>query len=466
VKRILNSISIKNFKSLRNTKFELRPITLLVGANNSGKTSFISLLLTLKQTLASRSLESPFVLEGPYVQLGSFTDVVYKHDLSKKIRVSMEFTSAKSNMMLKATKNLTRRSRHRFENYSISFQVQFDKESETILLTDLEIMIKGSKRPVIRVRNGRIVGLFGKRRSIPLEIKLKDRKRRRGTYPLIAKRHFTLNVYLPRSYRKDTKDDSSSSFLEYNLRRISTVIEQFFDEFIHYIGPLREYPKRYYISTGEKPSDVGPRGEKTIDLLYLNRAKITKELGYWLKKFKMAKKINLKKVASGIWKLELLNLKTGLHDNLKDVGFGVSQILPILTEGLMAECGSTLIVEQPEIHLHPRAQAQLADLFISLAKDGKSSIIETHSEHMILRLARRIAQGQLNKNDIILYEFSLLKGGSNVKKVEFDDFGNLKEWPAEFFETELEETMKYVKAQGIRRKNKGKGVVVIDNASD
>jgi AAA15 family ATPase/GTPase len=70
---ILDSISTKNFKSLSDASFKFKPITLLIGANNSGKSSFISLLLTLKQTLASRNMESPFVLEGPYVQLGSFS---------------------------------------------------------------------------------------------------------------------------------------------------------------------------------------------------------------------------------------------------------------------------------------------------------------------------------------------------------------------------------------------------------
>jgi predicted ATPase len=139
---------------------------------------------------------------------------------------------------------------------------------------------------------------------------------------------------------------------------------------------------------------------------------------------------------------------TKMKDNLKDVGFGVSQILPIVTEGIMARPGTTIIVEQPEIHLHPRAQARLADLFIDLAHQDKSFIIETHSEHMLLRFARRIAEGSLKKKDIAVYEFKLTEDGTKITEIPFDDQGNLKKWPGGFFETELEETMKHVKAQG------------------
>jgi len=261
-------------------------------------------------------------------------------------------------------------------------------------------------------------------------------------------RHFMWIVSLPYHEEQDAKK-------QFLLRRITGAIEQFFDQYILYIGPLREYPKRYYISSGEKPSDVGLRGEKTVDFLYLHRLRIIDEITGWLKKFKMAREVKVVKVAAGIWKVELVNLRTGISDNLKDVGFGVSQVLPIVTEGIMAQPGTTIMVEQPEIHLHPKAQAQLADLFIQLAKEGKFSLIETHSEHMILRFARRIAEGSLKKEDIVIYEFKLLKGGSRVKEISFDEYGNLKEWPAEFFETELEETIKHVKAQGRRRK-KGK----------
>lgn len=333
-----------------------------------------------------------------------------------------------------------------FTPLNLSFAVGFDGNTETIQLRDLKVVhqSKQARRSIFfEVKNRNIVDLFGKKVSIPIEV---ERPKVRKKKPYITQRHFMINVSLPRGEERDF-------FKEFSLRRISNIIEEFFDGFVIYLGPLREYPKRYYISSGEKPSDVGLRGERTVDFLYLRRAQIIEEIAYWLKKFKMAKEINVVRVAAGIWKVELVNLRTEISNNLKDVGFGVSQVLPIVTEGIVAQPGTTVIVEQPEIHLHPRAQAQLADLFIQLAKEDKYSIVETHSEHMILRFARRIAEGALKKDDIVIYEFKLLKRGSRVREIPFDDYGNLKEWPAEFFETELEDTMKHVKAQA-RKKRK------------
>jgi len=280
--------------------------------------------------------------------------------------------------------------------------------------------------------------LFGK--TVNFAIKLRGPRGPRDPY--VWQRHFTISVSLPES--RDRFVDR-----ELYLNRVWSYLEQYFDQNFVYLGPLREYPHRFYISSGERPLDVGLRGERTIDFLYLDRVKITDQINYWLRKFNIAKEINVASVGvEGVWKVELVNVVTKMSDNLKDVGFGVSQILPIVTEGIMAQQGTTIIVEQPEIHLHPRAQARLADLFIDLAKQNKSFVIETHSEHMLLRFARRIAEGGLRKRDIAIYDFRLTRNGTKITEIPFDDQGNLKKWPGGFFETELEETMKHIKAQG------------------
>jgi predicted ATPase len=448
---MLKRVSVKNFKSFRKASFELRPITLLIGPNNSGKSSFIALLKTLKQTLASRNLESPFVLEGPYGKLGSYSDVVFNHDIEKKIEIELKFGArTKSKRRIKKGSLVYPRllftEIERFAPLTIIFQVEFDAETETIRLGDLEVI--HGKDILIRVRKRKITKLFNRRTRIPIDIEEPEKRKRRRVF--ITQRHFLWNVSLARRIGEDRRFLTS----EYYLRRVTSSLEQYFDESLLYLGPLREYPKRYYISSGEKPSDVGLRGEKTVDFLYPRATQIVNQITSWLTKFEMAKQIEVKRVVAGVWKVELTNWKTGLKDNLKDVGFGVSQILPIITEGIMAKAGTTLVIEQPEIHLHPRAQANLSDLFIQLAKEGKNSIIETHSEHMILRFARRVAEGKLKKEDIVIYDFNLHKSGTQIKEVTFDEFGNLKEWPAKFFETDLEETMKHIKAQ-IHRKKKG-----------
>jgi predicted ATPase len=429
---MLKSISVKNFKSLRSATLQFRPITLLVGPNNSGKSSLISLLLTLKQTLESRNLESPFVLDGAYVQLGSFQDVIFGHMPKRKIQIDMKFAGSK----------IERKRRDRgflgAAPFSISIKVCLSSDTKTIQLTDLRIFDSQSET-TIEVKSRRIISLFGKKANILI----RPRGSRASDEPYVTQRHFLWQVSLPRV------SDRASMMKEFFLRRIGNYLEQYFQENIVYLGPLREYPKRYYISSGEKPSDVGLRGERTVDFLYLDSMGITSQINQWLRKFKIAEQITVAPVgrAEGVWKVELLNAVTQSSDNLKDVGFGVSQILPIVVEGIMAKPGTTMIVEQPEIHLHPKAQAQLADLFIDLAKQEKFSIIETHSEHMLLRLARRIAEGKLRKRDIAIYEFKLTRSGTLVREIPFDNQGNLRRWPGEFFEAELEETLKHVEAR-------------------
>jgi hypothetical protein len=383
-------------------------------------------------------------LKDPTFSSAPFQEVVFAHDPARKIYVEMKFRRASP-----PTGSSLRRYATLRGPVFVSFQIEFDKKSETILLRDLKV-VGSDPGWSIEVKDGKIINLYGKEVAIPIEFPHAIKRRRGEEVPFISPRHFIWNISRPGARSRD--------FLkEFHMRQISNYLEEFFDQYILYLGPLREYPKRYYISSGEKPSDVGLRGERTVDFLYLERSKILARINYWLRKFQIARKIGVVKVAEGVWKVELINPETGISDNLKDVGFGVSQILPIVTEGMMAEPLTTIIIEQPEIHLHPRAQAELADLFIELAKAGKFSVIETHSEHMVLRFARRIAEGLLDKEDIMIYEFKLLKDGTRIREISFDDYGNLKEWPAEFFETELDETMRHVRAQGKRRKEMNQG---------
>ncbi len=119
---------------------------------------------------------------------------------------------------------------------------------------------------------------------------------------------------------------------------------------------------------------------------------------------------------------------------LTDVGFGVSQVLPVLVQSYYAERGSTVIFEQPEIHLHPSVQSHLADVFIDAAKtQSVQFVIESHSEHLLRRLQRRIADGTVNTDDVALYFVEYSGSGSQLRPLELDDVGNIKNWPDGFF---------------------------------
>ena len=139
---------------------------------------------------------------------------------------------------------------------------------------------------------------------------------------------------------------------------------------------------------------------------------------------------------------------------ITDVGFGVSQILPVIVLCYYAPEGSTLILEQPEIHLHPRVQAGLADVFIDAAKTrGVQIIVESHSEHLLRRLQRRVAEEQLSADETALYFAATKDGESLLTTLELDLFGTIKNWPEGFFGDELGEIAATSKA-ALRRRSK------------
>lgn len=214
-----------------------------------------------------------------------------------------------------------------------------------------------------------------------------------------------------------------------------------------HIGPLRQEPERIYQFTGETPSDVGSDGRDAPKILFLDKYSASSknligDVNRWLEMMGYALEWDILK---GEMAQLMLKDKSGIRINLKDVGFGISQLLPVLIQGYVAEEGQTILLEQPEIHLHPRAQADLGDLFIALAEQNKSSIVETHSEHLMLRLRRRIAEQRIPKEMVGIYFVEWKGGESVVSRIELDDYGqmvNIPEGFKTFFSDDFEETMK------------------------
>lgn len=141
---------------------------------------------------------------------------------------------------------------------------------------------------------------------------------------------------------------------------------------------------------------------------------------------------------------------------ITDVGFGVSQILPVLVLCFYVPEGSTVILEQPEIHLHPSVQAGLADVFIDAwEKRRVQVIVESHSEHLLRRLQRRIAAGKFSQNDVGLYFCKEEDGVSGLDSLEIDLFGNISNWPQDFFGDQFGEIAAMSEAALMRRQAAG-----------
>jgi predicted ATPase len=170
--------------------------------------------------------------------------------------------------------------------------------------------------------------------------------------------------------------------------------------------------------------------------------------------------IDPKIVEQILFKIQVELPKIDKKVTLQDVGFGISQILPVYVESLRMKKGHTLILEQPEIHLHPSMQSKLADFLLSMVVSGKNFIIETHSEYILNRLSLRIAQDQTDKlKDLISIVFiepprddeNLGFLGAKINDLELNRYGEIINWPVGFFDQHDYDKM--LKAAIEKRKN-------------
>ena len=251
--------------------------------------------------------------------------------------------------------------------------------------------------------------------------------------------------------------------LRIRLRDVSMFLQG-----VHHVGALRSWPERIYFGTGGKPDYVGTKGEFTQEMFWLDKRighdNLIEKINHWLFELKFNVELEVVQVRGDIYQLNVK--QNGLSVNMADVGFGLSQILPILVECLnyslehvpnkqvnpfehtsseqtIKKC---IISEQPEIHLNPMIQAQLGDLFIEIGAPDMSIFIETHSEHIINRVQRRVADGTLDPNDVSIYFVSKNQNKSIVKNIKISPNGTFDYWPEGFFQDDYEDSIEILKA--------------------
>ena len=227
---------------------------------------------------------------------------------------------------------------------------------------------------------------------------------------------------------------------------ISGTIYTLFTSLIH-IGPLRQRPSRVYSGKGFLPLSVGEDGRWTIDILQMN-IDLIKVVKTWLKRFNISLDFKLDELRKNSNRYEVMLedpfLKTKV--NLLDVGFGVSQILPIIVQGYYAENNAVLLIEEPEIHLHPKAQCTMGDMFVDIVNNSeKKLIIETHSDLLIERVCKHILYKDENKRlspeDILIYYFEPTEDGTKIRKITVDKNGQYENFPEGFFEERFKEAL-------------------------
>lgn len=297
---MFTEIRAKNFKSWADLELPLGKVTGLFGANSSGKTSVLQVLLLLKQTLESEDPSVPLDLgdERSPVRLGSFRGILRDHDAANEL----------------------------------SLGVTWDQ-----LPFDINVRENGGFMEETQARRRRVAG-----------------------------------------------------FSDYTSRAF-------------YLGPLREEPRREYVWTGGRPSDVGYKGVGAVPALLAAQlaegSTVEERVAAWLSHLGLVDSFRVAPVAEGvdIYRVYVKRFGSSAEVLLTDLGFGVSQVLPVLVLLAYVPEGSTVIMEQPEIHLHPSVQAALADVILEASRERDLQVIvESHSEHLLRRIQLRIAEEQLD----------------------------------------------------------------------
>ena len=218
------------------------------------------------------------------------------------------------------------------------------------------------------------------------------------------------------------------------LTRISSVLETILAEKINYLGPIRDEPNRESHNYLSQVDDIGTKGEKTVAAIHTADKKTKELLNYSINKLGIGQEIITKTLITNDRKktgfLQLyLTQKDGREYLLIDLGFGISQVLPIVFAACVKR-DTLILLEQPELHLHPSLQSKLTEVLFDSCDRGNQFIVESHSVNMIERVRRRIREGNIDHNTVGIVYVGKDDNGAYAQSIEFDKKGGFTEpWP-------------------------------------
>jgi predicted ATPase len=412
----IKSVSFENYKAFYEKQImQLKPITILIGKNSSGK-SAIAKLFTLLETSLKGDIDEPLLLKNNGVELGAdFDNLFFGNDTS---------------------------------GLPLNFQITFENN----------ITIE--------------IGLFKKRYGYGLDViqwKYKDDKRQ-----FELEFDFKNNAFFDASHKKiylckfkgfllsQIREENTSDTRNLELDKLEIQVD--------YIGPFRILPNRSFILTGKtKYQYTGVQGENAYAMLGVskrNHDKLHQDVESWYEKHLDGWKLKVNddnipyfeiQLSKNIFRTETMEkvYEQEFPINIVDVGQGIHQALPLVVRANVTDRPDSIIVlEQPELHLHPAAHGDLAELFAKSAKENNQTfLIETHSENIILRLRKLIVENDFGftKDDLIIYwiEDAELKG-KELREITVDEEGVLSDWPEGVFNEGMKEILEMQKA--LRRK--------------
>jgi predicted ATPase len=445
---MLRNLRVQNFKAWPEADLQFGQLTGLFGVNSSGKTSLLQFLLMLKQTKDTADRALTLELGGPHVTLGGYRDFIHDHDETNQLAWSLTWDQVDDLVLIDPGGKRT---------------AAFARGSEITIESTIDA-VRGAPRA--RSLEYRFAGRTFKLMPKPSDATAFDLQAE-GDFKFVRTQGRAWK--LPGPIKAYGFPDQAQTYFQNSgfLAQFVAAFEAQMDR-TFYLGPLREYPRREYPWTRSRPSDVGQRGERAIEAILAatergerrNLAPKTRlrpfqeMIAYWLREMGMVEDFAVEeiKAGSGLYQAKVRVRERAPEVLLTEVGFGVSQVLPVLTLLYYVEEGATLILEQPEIHLHPLAQAGLADAILKASqRRNLQVIVESHSENFLLRLLRRVAEDEVRPDYVRLFFCETDAGASRLVPLELDLYGTILNWPKNFLGDAFGETAAAEKARLTRQ---------------
>lgn len=408
-------LRLTNFKAWKDSgDMALKPVTMLLGTNSSGKSTLVQSLLLLKQTVQAPDRTMHLNLGGDGIHdlfhFGRFDDVLCQAaEGVRQFSIGFDFHRAAGERVrtgqFKATYGQT--------------------AAGSVAIQTLDLHTAGRHFQALRRDKG----------AYALRVDGAAHARAKGVqYAPERSVAFSADAIAVLDQDGPVVEDLSLA-IRHELEGIS------------YLGPLRRRPERDYLWNKAQPGEVGVDGRSAIDALLasaLLKGSAGQEMLHgvssWLARMQVADRLELRQQGRSN-RYALIVHRAGVACNLYDVGIGVAQVLPVLVLAYFAPGGSTIVLEEPEIHLHPLAQSVLAELLVEISQQRQVQfIVETHSEHLFRRMQTLIARQQVDPDDAAMYFVERSGPTAQLRALALDGYGRVQNWPTGFFGDAMGET--------------------------
>lgn len=366
---MIHKIKFQNYKAFKGyEEIELRPITLIIGKNSSGKSSVLK-LFPMFSALMTGSYKTPMLHVNGISYGGTYTDLF-----------------------------------HNRSNSGLLFGIELDNESAKGLSVDVEYYMDGEQLQIYKYR-----ATYGE--SV-------IEKGREEDFSLI-------DGFVSKDF-----------FSENNLTWILSL-----HNMLDYIGPLRiKAPSCIRFEGIPYDSKIGYDGKEAYQILlnsYKTDGKLFNNVSSWMEQHLDGQKITFSNTANNSGNYTLWINRRGTEVNISEVGQGIAQVLPIVTMAMKVRKKSVNIIEQPELHLHPAAHADVAELIANMSlKSNAKFVVESHSKNLLLGFQKLVVnkKNSFKPSDIAIYFIDETDEGSSIRRINMDESGDFDNWPVGVFD--------------------------------